>query len=305
MKKYFLYSIAVFVVFLSSCEEEINLDIASGDQKIVIEGNIENDKYAEVTITRNSPLSQAVDFSNILVKDALVYVSNGSVVDTLKLDTLLTTAVPFVYVGSKIKGMPGQTYFLTVIADGKTYTASTMIPQPVPLDSVWWKVTPPETDYGTATAKLNEPAGFGNAYKWFSKLPFNVSFDTVTSTPKIQNRRYLAPRGSTFDDKFIDGKNFEFSYYKPLDPTEPFTEEAKTPEEQRRRNLFKKTDTIYIKFCTLDDKAATFYKTFEAASESSGNPFASPSSIISNINGGALGVWAGFGATYDTIMPVK
>ncbi|HET6225385.1 MAG TPA: DUF4249 domain-containing protein [Bacteroidia bacterium] len=305
MKKYLIYIIPIVVVFFSSCEEDINLDIAAGEQKIVIEGNIESDNYAQVTITRNSPLSQAVDFSNILVKDAKVYVSNGSIVDTLKLDTLFTTAVPFVYVGSRIKGTPGQTYNLTVIVDNKTYTASTLIPQPIPLDTVWWKAAPPEVDYGTATAKLNEPEGYGNCYKWFSKLPFHASYDTATNTPKIQNRRYLSPSGSTFDDKFIDGKNFEFSYYKPMDPTEPFQEDVKTPEEQRRRNLFKKTDTIYIKFCTLDDKAATFYKTFEAASQSSGNPFASPSRIISNINGGALGVWAGFGATYDTIMPAN
>lgn len=305
MKKYIVYIITIFVVFFSSCEEDINLEIVGGDQKVVIEGNIESGEYAQVTVTRNSPLTQAVDFSSILVKDALVMVSSGTLVDTLRMDTLLTTAVPFVYVGSKIKGTPGQTYSLTVIVDNKTYTASTFIPQPIPLDTVWWKPTPPETEYGTVTARLTDPPAFGNCYKWFSKLPFKARYDTVTKTPIIQNRRYLAPRGSTFDDQFINGKSFEFSYFRATDQGEPADEEPDNPKEQRLSGLYKKTDTIYIKFCTLDDKAATFYKTFESASESNGNPFASPSQILSNISGGALGVWAGYGVAYDTIMPPK
>ncbi len=304
MKKYVIYIISIVVVFFSSCEEDINLDLVGGEQKLVIEGNIENGEYAQVTITKNSPLTQPLDFSGMLVTNATVLVSNGVLVDTLILDTLLTTAVPFVYVGSKIKGVPGQTYSLTVIVDNKTYTASTFIPEPIALDTVWWKPTPPETEYGTATARLTDPPAFGNSYKWFSKLPTKTGFDPVTNTPIIQHRRYLSPRGSTFDDQFINDKNFEFSYYRPSDQTESvIPTDNDNPEEQRRAGLYKKTDTIYIKFCTLDDKAAKFYKTFEAASESNGNPFASPSRIISNISGGALGVWAGYGASYDTIMP--
>lgn len=307
MKKYFIYSIGIVILFFSSCEEDINLNLVGGEQKIVIEGNIENGEFAQVTVTKNSPLTEPVDFSGILVKNASVFVSNGVMVDTLLLDTLFTTAVPFVYVGSKIKGVPGQTYSLTVIVDNNTYWATTFIPEPIKLDTVWWKPTPPETEYGTATARLTDPPAPGNSYKWFSKLPTRVVYDPETNTPIIQNRRYLSPRGSTFDDQFINDKSFEFSYYKATDQTESIieTDDDNSPEGQRRRGLYKNTDTIYIKFCTLDDKAAKFYKTFEAASESSGNPFASPSRIISNINGGALGVWAGFGATYDTIMPPK
>ena len=298
MKKY-LFIISAIVTLFSGCEEDINLELTGGAQKIVIEGSIENEETAKVIITRNSPLSQNIDFSSILVSNASVYVSNGIIVDTLHLDTLLTTSVPFVYVGSKIKGVPGQTYSLTVIVDNKQYAATTLIPQPIALDSVWWKAYPPETELGTATAKLSEPPGYGNAYKWFAKRPVKIKLDT-TGLPIILNRRYVAPRGSTFDDKFIDGKKFEFSYLRGYDPTETIIAENEDPKE---RNLYKNTDTIYIKFCTIDDRSARFYTTFESSSASNGNPFASPSSVMGNISGGALGVWAGFGCTYDTIMP--
>lgn len=300
-KNIFAYLNFLIILLLCGCEEDINLELTGGAKKIVIEGNIENDQYAQVIVTRNSPLSQEIDFSSILVKDAIVYVSLGGLVDTLHLDTLLTTSVPFVYVGSKIKGVPGLTYNLTVIVDNKIYTSSTLIPKLVALDSVWFKPYPPETELGTATAQLNEPPGFGNAYKWFAKRPTKIKLD-ANGMPIILDRRYIAPRGSTFDDKFIDGKKFEFSYFRGYDPTESIIAEN---EPENERNLYKKTDTIYIKFCTIDDKAAKFYTTFEAASSSNGNPFASPSSVMGNITGGALGVWAGFGATFDTIMPPK
>src|SRR6185295_1866213 len=124
MKKYFLVFTCIIVLFFSGCEEDINLELTGGAKKIVIEGSIENDQYAQVIVTRNSPLSQNIDFSSILVSDAQVYVSNGSVTDTLHLDTLFTTSVPFVYVGKKIKGVAGQQYSLTVIVDNMIYAST-------------------------------------------------------------------------------------------------------------------------------------------------------------------------------------
>ena len=297
MKKIYLLPI-LCLLFLASCEEDIKLDIAEGAKKMVIEGNIENGKVAEVVITRNSPLFSAIDLSNIVIFDAQAYVSNGIITDTLELDTLFTTANPFVYRGKNILGQVGQIYYLTVIADGKTYTAQTTIPNLVALDSVWWKPQPPEDTLGFAWANLSEPIGTGNAYKWFSKLPTKIVVDNGNFA--ILNRRYLAPTGSTFDDKFIDGKSFEFAYNKAFDPTET---SFATTDDDAYDGYYKKTDTVYIKFCTIDYATSKFYGTYEQALQSNGNPFASPATIIGNINGGALGVWAGFGATYDTIMP--
>jgi hypothetical protein len=36
-----------------------------------------------------------------------------------------------------------------------------------------------------------------------------------------------------------------------------------------------------------------------------GNPFASPITIRSNIQGGAIGVWGGYGASIDTLKIPK
>ena len=37
---------------------------------------------------------------------------------------------------------------------------------------------------------------------------------------------------------------------------------------------------------------------------SSGNPFSAPTTVTTNIEGGGLGVWGGYGATYDTLILV-
>ena len=300
MKYIYLFT-AVFLTLLTSCSEDINLTVAKGDSKIVIEGNIENGKFAEVIVTRNSALTDTVNFDNILVKDAKVYITDGLTTDTLKRDTLLTTAIPFLYTGNHILGQVGQSYNLTVVADGKTYTATTTIPGLVKLDSVWWKVQPPKTDLGYAWAHISEPAGMGNAYKWFAKRPTQYSF--LNGQPIILNRRFVSPNGGTFDDKFIDGKSFDFSYDRGYDATEANYPSVKN-EPKEEKGYYKITDTIYIKFCTIDNAASQFFSTYDQAVQSNGNPFAAPVHILSNIQGdGGLGVWAGYGATYDTIMP--
>lgn len=298
MRKIYFIAIALISLF-TSCSEEINLTVAGGASKIVIEGNIENGQYPEVIVTRNSPLSSAVNFASILVTDAKVYVSDGLITDTLKLGFDTSASIPFNYRGSRIIGAPGQTYYLTVIADGRTFTATTTIPTPVKLDSVWWKADPPHDSLGLVYAHLTEPAGLGNAYKWYAKRPIQHIF--YDGKPTIINRRFISPRGGNFNDKFIDGKSFPFAYDRGYDPTE-VTYFKNEPKEER--GYFKMTDTIYIKFCSIDNASDKFYSTFDQALSNNGNPFAAPVAILSNIKGdGGLGVWSGFGATFDTIFP--
>ena len=283
---------------LAGCTEDINLKVTAGAGKIVIEGSIESGKKAEVIVTRNSPLTSPVDFSKILVTDAKVYVSSGGVTDTLAFGIDSTASIPFLYIGKKIVGTPGQTYYLTVKEGGQTYTSITTIPALVKLDSVWWKADPPNDTLGFAWAHFTEPEGLGNAYRWYAKNP--TKHITFQGKDFILNRRYVPCDGASFNDKFVDGKTFNFSEDRGYDPTEASYTQTLNPKQL---GYYKPTDTIYIKFCSIDNAAYTFYSTYEAELGTNGNPFASPVTILSNINGGALGVWAGFGATFDTIYP--
>lgn len=290
MKKYFFIPIATLAL-LSSCSEDIKVNLPGSDKKIVIEGSIENGKYPEVIITKSIGLFSSVNAGNIndlYVLDAQVYVTSGSVTDTLRLAVDSASSLGLVYKGHTLIGSPGQMYLLRVIESGKSYSSITTLPAPIALDSVWWKAEPGKDSLGFANAHLTDPLGFGNNYRWYAKRP-------------TKDRRFIAPSGATFDDKYIDGKSFDFAEPKGYDPTDSHHRLQDDPEKERY--YYKKTDTIYIKFCTIDTKSKNFFTTFENAVSSNGNPFASPTTILTNIQGGALGVWCGYGVTYDTIMP--
>lgn len=290
IKNYFLIGITL-ITLLSSCQEDIKVNLPSAGRKIVIEGNIENGKFAELIITRNKPLFSSISsttLSDYMVLDAQVYVTNGIITDTLSLSIDSAASLPVVYQGHSIIGIPGQSYGLTVIADGKTYTSTTTIPTPVPLDSVWFMLQPPNDSLGFAWARMSEPAGFGNGYKWSAKRA-------------TKDRRFIAPYGATTDDKWVDGKTFDFYYYRGNDPTAPVTTDSQSDHE---RGYYKIGDTIYVKLCSIDHATTNFYETFEQSVGTNGNPFASPVTILGNIFSDGeeqLGIWAGFGATYDTI----
>lgn len=277
------------LVFFVACEEDLNVKLPGSTDKIVIEGSIENGKYPQVLISKNVALFSSISGTNLsdfLVLDAKVYVSNGFITDTLALTIDSASSLGVVYKGSAFTGVVGQNYYLTVIAEGKTYTAVTTITPPIALDSVWFQTQPPSDSLGYAWANLKEPSGLGNNYRWFAMR-------------QGKDRRFIAPFGATFDDKFIDGKDFNFAYSKGYDPTDLNNNNNQEPQEEV--GYYHPGDNIIVKFCTLDRASKDFYTTFEAALGNNGNPFASPVTVLSNINGGGLGVWCGYGVTYDTI----
>ena len=74
------------------------------------------------------------------------------------------------------------------------------------------------------------------------------------------------------------------------------------PVHGDERGYFKKGDTIAVKFCAIDQNVFKFVLESENQVSSTGSPFASPSNVTSNISNGALGIWAGYGATFDTLI---
>src|SRR5690606_3153755 len=79
----FIAGIAVLVSIFSlftSCEKEVDINLDTGEPKIVIEGGIENDLPPIVFITKSIGYFQAIDLAtlqNSSVHNAEVYVSDG------------------------------------------------------------------------------------------------------------------------------------------------------------------------------------------------------------------------------------
>ena len=127
MEKYgWLLGISL-IVFITACQKVINIDLNSTSPNIVIIGNV-NDQPGPYTVT----LSQTANFSDPntfpSIDGAFVTISDN----VGDMDTLVEVS-PGTYHTKKIMGVPGRTYYLTVLANGRTYTANSTMPQPLHL----------------------------------------------------------------------------------------------------------------------------------------------------------------------------
>src|SRR5690606_18071810 len=103
-----------------------------------------------------------------------------------------------------------------------------------------------------------EPAGSGDCYRWFAKRLGKDLF-------------YATPFNSVFDDKFIDGKTFEFAYDRGQQPNR-----GQPTEPDRNRGYYKRGDTVVVKLCKIGRNEYDFWYTYYQNRLSNGNPFSSP-----------------------------
>lgn len=292
-KKYSLIVIIIITtLFIGSCEKEIIIDIPQPETKIVIEGAIEEGQFPWVFVTKNSPFFEPVDstvISNLIVWDAKITVTDGVITDSLHI-FLDPYNFPFIkYVGSTIKGEVGKTYHLKVEAGGNVYTASTTIYPAIHLDSLKFKPDFNEDSLGFVWIYLVDPDTLGNYYRVFTK---RLGRDSV----------YLHPYPSVIDDRFFNGQFSEYSLESGRNPLEDnlYDDDGKDASGVPRW-YFRKGQTVVVKLCAIDAFHYDFWYSIEQQFITDGNPFASPVSARTNINGGALGVWGGYGVFLDTI----
>lgn len=282
----------ICLLILPACEKNITVNIPTVGSEIVVEGYVETGKNPYLVLSNTLPFFGSVNTLNLFqytIKDAIVTVNNGSQTDTLR--------DPFnlgVYFTTSMVGEAGKSYSLRVVVNGKTITATTYIPYLVKLDSVWFKVDGTRDSLGYAWAHLTDPDSLGNCYRWFTRRINRYNYGADSG--KEKDSTFVTPRGSVFEDKFINGKSFDFGYDRGS-----FPNSQKDDDNNDERGFYKRGDTIVIKFCTIDRAHFEFWRSEETQVGNNGNPFGSPAPVISNIQGG-LGVWGGYNASYDTII---
>lgn len=300
--------------FLSGCTKEVKIDIPDFEQKIVIDGRIETGQPPLVLISTTQPIYSETSldaYLNSFQSGAVVTVSDGT--NTVVLDEICSDNLPpgseslasqlfgipeselanyhlcaYTTFNTAIWGQVGKTYSLQVDLNGNTYTSSTSILTPTALDSTFWQQdSDADPGYGFTWAQLTDPAYQYDAYMWEVKR-----INTVNGQPI--DPAFKAPYGPVFDDEFINGKTFQFYYDNPMT-----WEDESIPEQNRGR--FQVGDSVVIKFSKLDPAVYQFLNKKYTQLGTNGNPFASPTNIPTNILGGAIGAWAGFSTSFDTL----
>ncbi len=280
-------TIAVIVIaclsLLFSCTKNVDVKLPEYKQYLVVEGKIEPGQTPIVYLSYTIPYfgsSSVNDLTDFAVKGALVTVSDGITTDTLK---EFDPSIGYFYYAPIIKGVVGRTYSLNIQLNGKTYTSQTSILQPVALDSLWNKHEGNDS-LGFVWARLSEPVGLGDAYRWYAK---RIGKDND----------FLAPFGSAFEDKFVDGKGFDFAYDRGV-----IDNSTATDDNNIEKGYFKIGDKIIVKFCHVGMKEYRFIRSRDASILSNGNPFAAPSNVESNVYGeNVIGLWCGYSPSLDTL----
>ena len=289
--KLFLYTssktwLLFVVVLVTACRKEIKVTLPEYTQKLVVEASIETGQPAQVLLSFTAPYFGNADLSNpsqFFVKGAFVTVSDGVLVDTLK--ELLVSNFP-IYIGTKVFGQVGKNYQLTMLINDKTYTANTVIRQPIALDSLFFKWE--KDSLGFCWGHLSEPAGIGNCYRWFAKRKTIDAF-------------FAAPFASAFEDKFVDGKSFDIAYERPAQPNG-----QQANDGDLSKGYYRVGDTIVVKFCTIGYNEYMFLRSYYANKSSNSNPFSAPTNLQSTIVGGdVIGSFVGYSPSFDTLVVKK
>ena len=292
----FPFSVAFFISLLTACEKNVTVEIPEADTQLVVEGYIETGVNPFVILSKTLPFFGSINTSTTsllanTVTGALVTINDGTVIDTLK---QLAGVDYGIYTTPNVVGEVGKSYILTVIVNGKTLRAVTSIPNPVHLDSVWWKVDGQRDSLGFAWAHLTDPDTLGNCYRWFAKRINRYTYGEDIG--KVKDSIFIAPQGSASEDKFFNGRSFDFNAFRGQAKNS-----QKADDQDFERIFFNRGDTIVVKFCSIDRAHFEFWRTEETQVGNNGNPFGSPAPITSTIEGG-LGIWGGYASTFDTII---
>lgn len=297
MNRMLVVLVAVFMTAcFASCEKEVSFDLGTSAEKVVVEGTVETGLPPYVFLTKSIGFFSKIDLNtlgNSFIHDAKITVSDGTQSFVLREYQISNSGIPFSFYtvdsadlnALAFRGMTGKSYHLKIEYNGKTYESTTTIPVPKGVDSLWTEAPKPEEipdDYPNSMllfASYTDPDTLGNRIRYFTK----------------RNReQFLAPYYSVSDDAIINGTKISIQLNAGFNRMDSINIQT--------FGYFYKGDTVIVKWSSIDKDVFDFWRTLEFSYGSTGNPFASPVKVTSNISGGALGVWAGYGNTYDTLV---
>ena len=184
--KYFLFLIAI--IFFSSCEEVIEVELNEGDQRIVIEGNIEADQQkAVVEISKSGSFYETNDFEKIKGADVVVLSESGE-------EFQLTETSDGKYELDNFESEVGDIFTLKINnADENDYEAETNVPQVI--------------EIGELTSEKNE--GIGGIFYLVSCFFQDTKNEKNYYRIKYKKNDELNNDYFVFDDLTFDGEYAE------------------------------------------------------------------------------------------------
>ncbi len=242
----------IVITFLFGCKKVIDVKLKNASAQTVITGGIDDGPGPYII-----NISKTVNFTsdNIFppVSGAFVTIVGNGVMDTL------SEINPGIYETHTIKGNPGKSYSLYILAEGHVYTATSEMPNYIALDSITFVTGANDNIY--AVANFQDPAGVDNYYQFIEYI----------NGKKLSNGR----GNSVFNDRLSDGRYISRVLYDDS-------------------SFIKKGITLSIQMNCVDKAVYNYLNELTQVSGSAGSGLSSPTpdNPTSNITGGALGYFS-------------
>lgn len=161
-KNHIILAILFLILAGTSCTKVIDLKLGIDTGKLVIEANLTDIKGTQtVKITRNVPFSTPNSYPPVSGATVTITDTNGK-------SYPFTEGAAGIYSIDSFAGTYGDGYNLSVSADGKNYTATSVMPHLVSLDSLTEKKDnySDKKDRKIITAHYHDPADIPNQYRF-------------------------------------------------------------------------------------------------------------------------------------------
>ncbi|MCJ7935649.1 MAG: DUF4249 domain-containing protein [Chryseobacterium sp.] len=254
MKNTFLIILSLFAV--TSCQKEVDLDLADQSGNIVIEGNVTNQTGPyTVKITKSVGVAQPNQYPAVTGAKVILSDNTGQT-------EILQYIGQGMYQTSTFVGISGRTYTLNVQAEGKQYTAQSTMPEAVDFEGLVQDsfVFGNTTTY-TLLPVFTDPAALGNRYLF--------SFTVNDIAKKVFN-------------VFSDNVNNGLPNQRPL---------VLPNDDKDNNHQVTAGDIIHVEMQCIDNNIFTYYSALTQISGDNGGGV-TPSNPPSNISNGALGYFS-------------
>ena len=268
-------SVILLFTLLGSCLGKVSTD-TEYHRQLVVEGRIEAGGPAEVMLSENLPFLDVITEQTLeaaVVRYAKVTVTSDdgqSEILTGYYDRNYPTR--FVYRSARLHGRTGGTYTLTVDYRGRTCTAVTTVPEPIPLREL--RAEPVCDSLFTLQALFDDPPA-KNAY--FAECR---TTDPGAYSPALMG---------VVDDSVLDnGGSVTLTVNRPLQYL----------KIKDYKQYFRPGETVDVRFSHISSPTFNFWSRLENEMLNAMNPvFPAYENLPSNIKGDARGIWSGYGSS--------
>lgn len=271
-----IFYILFLLLHLTSCNEEVFMVYPP---QLVVEGWIDEGGFPVVILSETVPISDIYADVNTLndrvIKWAKVSIDDGENEVILTGKNSPSYFPPYIYTTSRMRGVAGRTYKLTVSYEDYFVEAETTIPEKVCVERF---VTGHNNGNYYIKAIIDDIPEERNYYKFFVRM---IGRDSM----------YLSSNLSVINDR-----NFDF----PLEVSLGLGKSIQYNDDDYQLDG---SELLLVKFAQIDSLAYEFWNEYKNYMEVKQNSiFRYTDNAKSNIKGG-LGYWFGYGATEYLLEP--